>query len=277
MGRNRRQKRAEKHSETSDESKKREQEKSELVRRLVGTPMAQIKRSVLEEAARRGVDKRIGLLIAAAYHIHTIQSMLYGEASNLMEEFGLCIRDMKRAINGIMTADDTFYGVMRGMLKGETDSEFMHDVDSLFGKFMRWERLPMKWQPGDEQHLPQLSEEPQKEGTIVVEDGTESFRVGTVTMKGERTEKTKNPKYCVSRLNADETAEVVADNINGKGIACIKANRLAKSDPGNIYVIYEKREFEVEESIIRPIKAAAVTVGNEKVEIDIEDKEKTTA
>lgn len=230
--------------------------------------------SVYEVAQMAKVDKRVGLLLSAYYHIHSVQGLLTGEICNWLDGFNLWIKGVRPAMNDVERAEDRFFEAMGKIIdptKGCTQDEYRTDCDRLYEKLMHWEGIPKHWKPGEPLHLERPSMRPRKEGTIVVDSGHEELVVGTVTLPPEVKE--TRTAYCVSRLNNDETANVVKSDIKNKGLAAAAANRLAKKDPGHMYVIYEQTIETQEVATLRPIKAAQTpSDGGELVEVDIKSE-----
>lgn len=239
-----------------------------------------VTKSVMEVAEETGVKQRLGYLLTTIYHIQSVQTLINGEVSNLMDNFGLNIKGLQAAMQAVEQAEDkffeTFSRIMVGCLDG-TREDYWHDVDSLYGKIMRWEGLPAHWEIGQDQKLPKLTEQPEEEGKLLINGAYEQLKLDTTTLppeaKGEPT-----VLYCVSKLDErNGTAEILKDNIKNKGLAAVTANRYAKANAGNIYVVYEKQTQMQEKVTLRPIKAAARPTqdsqpANENmVEIDITD------
>ena len=227
--------------------------------------------SLLEVAQMAKVDKRVGLLLSAYYHIHTVQGLLVGEISNWLDGFNLWIKGVRPAMNDVERADDKFYAAMRTIIdpnKGGTHQEYLRDCDSLYEKVMHWEGIPKYWQIGDPLHTKRPSERPKEDGRLVVDDGHEEKVVGTVTLPPEVKE-TRNA-YCISRLNDDETADIVKADIKNKGLAAAAANRMAKKEPGKMFIVYEQTIETQEVATIKPIKGTQMPVnGSTLVEFNI--------
>ena len=231
--------------------------------------------SVFEVAKMAGVDKRIGLLISAYYHIHNVQQMLTGEICNWLDGFNLWIKGVRPAMNDLERSETKFFEAMRTIIdptKGASYDEFRTDCDNLYAKLMHWEGIPKHWEPGEPLKLKHPSERPKKEGTLVVDSGHEELVVGTVTLPPEVKE--TRTAYCVSKLNNDETADIVKADIKNKGLAAATANRLARKDPGKMYIIYEQTIETQEVATLHPVKAAQIARSTEElVEIDVKDEE----
>lgn len=231
--------------------------------------------TILEVAQMAKVNDRIGLLLTVYYHIHTIQGLLAGEITNWLDGFGLWIKGVRPAMNDVEKADDRFFDAMRTIIdpnKGATHEDYLRDVDSLWEKIMHWEGIPKYWKVGEPLRTKRPSEKPQKEGTIIADDGHEEKVVGTVTLPPEVKETRK--AFCISKLNDNETADIVKADIKNKGLAAAAANRLAKKDPSHMYVIYEQTIETLEVAKLRPIKAAQrPSDGGELIEVDIKQNE----
>lgn len=177
-------------------------------------------------------------------------------------------------MNDLEKADDRFFEAMRSIVdptKGATHEDYLRDVDSLWSKIMHWEAIPQYWKIGEPLRIPRPSERPKKDGTIIADDGHEEKVVGTVTLPPEVKE-TKHA-YCISRLNDNQTADIVKADIKNKGLATAAANRMAKKDPGHMYVIYEQTIETQEVATLVPIKATQKpTCGEELVEVGIQTK-----
>ncbi len=230
---------------------------------------------LLEIAAKAGVRDRIGSLLTVYYHIHAVEAFITGEINNWLDGFNLWIKGIRPAMNDVERADDKFFEAMRGIVdpnKGQTQKDFMHDVDNLHEKVMHWEGIPKHWKIGDPLRRKPISERELEDGTIVVDSGHEEMLVSTVTLPAEI--KDSKTAYCVSRLNQDETADIVKSGIKTQAAASTQATILAKKDPGHMYVIYEQTIQTQEVATLRPIKAAQrPQQGGDVVKIEISEEE----
>ncbi len=231
--------------------------------------------TVLEVAQMAEVDKRIGLLLGAYSHIHGVQNILIGEITNWLDGFGLWLKGVRPAMNDVERAEDNFEKAWRTIVKGNQDGtydDYRRDIDSLHEKLMRWEGVPKFWKIGDPLKLKKPSERPKEEGTIIMDDGHEEKKVGTVQLEPEI--KDSRTAYCVSRLNEDGTADIMKADIKTKGAATAAANRMAKNDPGRMYVAYEQIIQTQEVHTIIPYRGCQVpTNGTEIITFGIKGKE----
>lgn len=235
------------------------------------------KPSTLFEVAKRAeVDKRIGSLITVFYHIHSIQGFLTGEITNLLDGFNLWIKGVRPAMNDVEKAEDRFFEAMSGIIdpnKKRTHEDFMHDVDVLHEKIMHWEGLPLHWKIGDPLQRKPISQRDLEEGSIVVDSGHKEMLVSTVTLPPEQKGE-EQTAYCVSRLNADETADIIKSGYKTEASATRVANKYAKADPVHMYVIYEQTIRTQEVATLRPIKAAQKPKhGGDVAHVDINETE----
>jgi len=227
--------------------------------------------TLLEIARKAEVDKRVGSLITVFYHIHSIQAFLTGEISNWLDGFNLWIKGLRPAMNDVEKAEDRFFEAMSKIIdpnKNRTHEDYMHDVDTLHEKIMHWEGLPIHWKIGDPLKRKPISERDLEEGSIVVDSGHEEMLVSTVTLPPETKE--EQTAYAVSRLNADETADIVKSGYKTEAAATRAANKLAKEDPGHMYVVYQQTIRTQEVATLRPIKAAQKPeYGGDTVNVDL--------
>ncbi len=230
--------------------------------------------TLIEIANKAEVTQRIGSLITVFYHIHSIQSLLAGEISNWLDGFNLWIKGVRPAMNDVERADDRFYEAMKTIIdpnKNRTHEDYMHDVDTLHEKVMHWEGIPKHWEIGDPVKRKPISEREIEEGSIVVDSGHEEMLVSTVTLPAETID--EKSAFSVSRLNADETADIIKSGYKTEAAATRAANKYAKDDPGHMYVIYQHTIRTQEVATLRPIKAAQrPTHGDEVVKIDLENQ-----
>ena len=231
--------------------------------------------SLLEVAKKAEGDKRIGSLITVFYHIHSIQAFLTGEISNWLDGFNLWIKGVRPAMNDVEKAEDKFFEAMSTLIdpnKNRTHEDYMHDVDTLHEKIMHWEGLPIHWKIGDPLQRKPISQRELEEGSIVVDSGHEEMLVSTVTLPPET--KDEQTAYAVSRLNADETADIIKSGYKTEAAATRAANKFAKEDHGHMYVVYQQTIRTQEVATLRPIKAAQKPKhGGDVVHVDINETE----
>lgn len=68
-------------------------------------------------AQQAGVMQRLGYLTAAYLHIHSVQSLLFGEMQNIVEDWGLLIKGVQPVINSLLNSEDKFFNVMHDLVK----------------------------------------------------------------------------------------------------------------------------------------------------------------
>ena len=201
----------------------------------------------LELAKVAGVDKRIGYLLAAYYHIHSIQTLIQADIEILLDDWNLWLKGIRPAFTSIQQSDDKFYRAMSDLFKASlvTDEYYAHDVDSLYTKFMRWESIPKTWKPNQDQRIQAIkSGDKSDEETLVVEDKYEIFRVGAMNVPAtERTPFGNKDVYCVAEMGNDETV-----NVNDKTYRTISSARkavtlMSKAARGKSYIIYKRSDY----------------------------------
>lgn len=219
-------------------------------------------KSNMDIADKALATRRISTLLTIFYHIHSIQDMLTSQVEGLMDDFGLWISGLRPIMNDITRAEDKYFAAMRGTLDRSDDPEgcrqdYLRDFDSLYEKFMRWERIPKNWQPGDDVTLPPLTDEQvaekQKEGKIIVDTGHEQMTVATVNLPNEV--QSEEVDYSISKLLRDETAEVVREHIKTLRGARIAAAKLLKKEPRECFVIYETHHRSEAAATLIPVQA----------------------
>ena len=77
----------------------------------------QIFNTPIAVAQQAGVMKRLGYLTAAFLHIHSVQSLLFGEMQNIVEDWGLLIKGVQPVINSLLNSEDQFFNVMHDLVK----------------------------------------------------------------------------------------------------------------------------------------------------------------
>ena len=178
-------------------------------------------------------------------------------------------------MNDVEKAEDKFFEAMSTLIdpnKNRTHEDYMHDVDTLHEKIMHWEGLPIHWKIGDPLQRKPISQRELEEGSIVVDSGHEEMLVSTVTLPPET--KDEQTAYAVSRLNADETADIIKSGYKTEATATRAANKFAKEDPGHMYVVYQQTIRTQEVATLRPIKAAQKPKhGGDVVHVDINETE----
>lgn len=70
-------------------------------------------------AQQAGVMQRLGYLTAAFLHIHSVQSLLFGEMQNIVEDWGLLIKGVQPVINSLLNSEDKFFNVMHDLVKNQ--------------------------------------------------------------------------------------------------------------------------------------------------------------
>ncbi len=214
--------------------------------------------SLLEIARKAEVDKRIGSLLTTFYHIQSVQGFLTGEIENWLDGFNLYVKGVRPAMNDLQRAVDRYFDAMGKIVKPDYRSSqhdyYLHDVDALHEKIMSWEGYPKHWEIGEPLKLAPISAGQNEEGSIIVYSGHEEIQVDTVTLPAET--RSETTAFCVSRLNADETADIVKAGYKTEATATRAANRYAKEDPDHPYVVYRQTIRTQEVATLQPIKAA---------------------
>lgn len=219
-------------------------------------------KSNMDIADKAQATRRISSLLTIFYHIHSIQDTLFLQIERLMDDFGLWVPGLRPLMNDITRADDKYFAAMRATIDNGDDpegcrSDYLRDFASLYEKFMRWERVPKDWEPGDEVKLPPLTDEQvaekRKEGKIVVDTGYEQMTVTTVDLPNEVL--SEEVDYSISKLLRDDTAEVVRQHIKTLRGARIAAAKLLKREPRECFVIYETHNRSEAAATLIPMQA----------------------
>ena len=224
-------------------------------------------------AQQAGVMKRLGYLTAAFLHIHSVQSLLFGEMQNIVEDWGLLIKGVQPVINSLLISEDKFFNVMHDLVKNQSTGikeTYTQDVDALFDRITRWEGIPKVWKPGDDQKL---------EGRSRMDDIIGSLKSGTLKLKEQDMEpepiSEASTLYAIAEMNEDETSTIVKQDIAKKGLAVIQANKLARKNTNKMYVLFEQRQQAQKTCHMTPFKAVQKPANqDELVEIDIKPKKK---
>ena len=85
-------------------------------------------------AQQAGVMQRLGYLTAAFLHIHSVQSLLFGEMQNIVEDWGLLIKGVQPVINSLLNSEDKFFNVMHDLVKNQ---RHRHQGDPGRGRIVR--------------------------------------------------------------------------------------------------------------------------------------------
>lgn len=80
----------------------------------------QIFNTPIAVAQQAGVMQRLGYLTAAFLHIHSVQSLLFGEMQNIVEDWGLLIKGVQPVINSLLNSEDKFFNVMHDLVKNQS-------------------------------------------------------------------------------------------------------------------------------------------------------------
>lgn len=239
---------------------------TEEERKIFSTPMA-----VVQHA---GVSERLGSLLAAFYRLHSVQSLLFGEVQNIVEDWGLLLKGVQPAINGLLQSEDKFFDVMRKLVNTDRDGareNYTHDVDALFDRITRWEGIPKTWEPGDS---------PMLDGSGRIGDVVRSVRGGTLNLREQDMEpeplEEATVMYAIAEMNEQEESTIIRQDIARKGLAAAQMNRLARKNRDRMYVLFEQREQKQTACHMTPVKVAQMPPGDEAelVEIDIRPKQK---
>ena len=233
----------------------------------------QIFNTPIAVAQQAGVMQRLGYLTAAFLHIHSVQSLLFGEMQNIVEDWGLLIKGVQPVINSLLNSEDKFFNVMHDLVKNQSTGikeTYTQDVDALFDRITRWEGIPKVWKPGDDQKL---------EGRSRMDDIIGSLKSGTLKLKEHDMEpepiSEASTLYTIAEMNEDETSTIVKQDIAKKGLAVIQANKLARKNTNKMYVLFEQRQQAQKTCHMTPFKAVQKPADqDELVEIDIKPKKK---
>lgn len=241
-----------------------ENELTEEEQQIFNTPIA--------VAQHAGVVQRLGYLTATFYHLHSVQSLIFGEMQNIVEDWGLLIKGVRPVINSLQQSEDKFFKVMHDLVNTQSQGikeTYIQDVDALLDRITRWEGIPKTWKPG----------EPQKqEGRARMDDVIGSLKEGTLKLKEQDMEPEPiaevSTLYAIAEMNEDETSTIIKQDITKKGLAAIQANKLAKKNTNKMYVLFEQRMQAQMTCHMIPFKAVQMPAGNkaELVEIDITPK-----
>ena len=232
----------------------------------------QIFNTPIAVAQHAGVVQRLGYLTATFYHLHSVQSLLFGEMQNIVEDWGLLIKGVQPVINSLQQSEDKFFKVMHDLVNSQSQGikeTYLQDVDALFDRITRWEGIPKTWKPGDEQKL---------EGRSMMDDIISSLKSGTLKLKEQDMEpepiSEASTLYAIAEMNEDETSTIVKQDIAKKGLAVIHANKLARKNINKMYVLFEQRQQAQKTCHMTPIKAVQMPAGDkaELVEINITPK-----
>lgn len=246
------------------------------VRDYWNTELTQEEREIIKTpidvARHAGIDKRLGYLLATFYHIHSVQSLIFGEMENHIEKWGLLIKGVQPAINSLQNSEDKFFKTMQELVEHSEGIQetYTQDVDALYDRLTRWEGIPKVWKPGDEQKL---------DGKGRMADVLCSLKSGVLRLQEQYME--PDPKeearilYAIAEMNDDETSTIIKQDITKKGLAAIQANKLARKNPDKMYVLF-KQVMQLQDTChMIPFKAVQKPADQEElVEIDIKPKEK---
>lgn len=233
----------------------------------------QIFNTPIAVAQHAGVVQRLGYLTATFYHLHSVESLIFGEMQNIVEDWGLLIKGVQPTINSLQQSESKFFKVMHDLVNTQSQGikeTYTQDVDALYDRITRWEGIPKAWKPGDEQKL---------EGKGRMEDIIGSLKSGTLKLKEQDMEPDPiaeaSTLYAIAEMNEDETSTIIKQDITKKGLAAIQANKLAKKNPAKMYVLFEQRMQAQMTCHMTPFKAVQKPADqDELVEIDIKPKGK---
>ena len=232
----------------------------------------QIFNTPIAVAQHAGVVQRLGYLTATFSHLHSVQSLIFGEMQNIVEDWGLLIKGVQPVINSLQISEDKFFKVMHDLVNTQSQGikeTYTQDVDALYDRITRWEGIPKTWKPGEPQKL---------EGRGRMDDIIGSLKNGTLKLKEQDMEPEPiaeaSTLYAIAEMNEDETSTIIKQDIAKKGLAAIQANKLARKNTNKMYVLFEQRQQAQKTCHMTPIKAVQMPAGDkaELVEINITPK-----
>ncbi len=232
----------------------------------------QIFNTPIAVAQHAGVVQRLGYLTATFYHLHSVESLIFGEMQNIVEDWGLLIKGVQPVVNSLQISEEKFFKVMYDLVQNQSQGikeTYTQDVDALYDRITRWEGIPKTWKPGDDQKL---------EGRSRMDDIIGSLKSGTLKLKEQDMEpepiSEASTLYAIAEMNEDETSTIVKQDIAKKGLAVIQANKLARKNINKMYVLFEQRQQAQKTCHMTPIKAVQMPAGDkaELVEINITPK-----
>ena len=233
----------------------------------------QIFNTPIAVAQHAGVVQRLGYLTATFYHLHSVESLIFGEMQNIIEKWGLYMKGVQPAINSLQKSEDSFFKVMHDLVQNHSEGiaeTYTKDVDALYDRITRWEGIPKVWKPGDEQKL---------EGKAIMEDIIGSLKKGVLKIQEQFMEPEPKEKartlYAIAEMDEDETSKLIKQDIAKKGLAAIQANKLARKNTDKMYILYEQVMQVQDTCHMTPFKAVQKPADqDELVEIDIKPKKK---
>lgn len=119
--------------------------------------MINVKKKAVDKALQIGVIDRLNTLLSGAYLLNSVASVLIGKSEVLLEGHGLMMGELKFLHNNVNRAMDKYTRDFASLSKKEKQRDWMRDVDALYDLFMRWQNIPMQWEPGE----PYFTENPQ--------------------------------------------------------------------------------------------------------------------
>lgn len=208
--------------------------------------------TTLEVAEHAGANQRISFLVSAFYHIHSIQALLQADIEILMDNWGLWLKGVRPAMTNVQQSSDKFIRIMSEIFSVGRDKEekekdrnyYAQDIDSLYKKFMRWEALPITWEPGQEQrtNFIKSGEEKGKDETLVIDNDIEWVRIGAIDVPAiQKDYRADLPEvYCVGEMMDDETVQMGKKPYRTISTARGVASKYAAAEPGKVFIIYKR-------------------------------------
>lgn len=80
----------------------------------------QIFNTPIAVAQHAGVVQRLGYLTATFYHLHSVESLIFGEMQNIVEDWGLLIKGVQPTINSLQQSESKFFKVMHDLVNTQS-------------------------------------------------------------------------------------------------------------------------------------------------------------
>lgn len=106
------------------------------------------KKDLIDAAVKDGSIDRMNMLLSAAHLLNCEANSLVEEASDIMQERGLLLGQLKKMHNDFMRCADRYFSEFANMVTTEKSKmDLFGDLDEFNESFRKWAKIPADWEP----------------------------------------------------------------------------------------------------------------------------------